>query len=70
MALLRKLKIACNLTYLLISHDLSTVRLLADRIMVMRDGKIVETGNVSEIFQTPKNEYTRALVLKSGILSQ
>jgi len=70
MSLLRQLKNSHNLTYLLISHDLMTVRLLADRILVLRSGKIIESGSVTEIFKAPHNEYTRELVLRAGILPQ
>jgi peptide/nickel transport system ATP-binding protein len=51
-----------NLTCLFISHDLSVVRHLSDRVAVMQRGKIVEIGTVSEIFEQPKHDYTRALL--------
>ena len=47
---------------LFISHDLSVVRYMCDRIMVMQKGKIVESGNADEIYQHPKSEYTKELL--------
>ncbi len=51
-----------GLTYLLITHDLSVVEYLADRVAVMYLGRIVELGTVDEIFMDPKHPYTRALL--------
>ena len=51
-----------NLTMLFISHDLGVVRYLSDRILVMKDGRMVESGSVHEIFSAPQQEYTRALL--------
>jgi microcin C transport system ATP-binding protein len=59
--LLRELQRRRNLTYLFISHDLRVVAALASRLIVMRDGKVVEEGPAVEIFQRPKSPYTRAL---------
>jgi len=67
MRLLRDLKAALGLTLLLISHDLSTVRLLADRILVMRTGKIVESGTVTDIISKPQTDYACELVRQAGI---
>jgi microcin C transport system ATP-binding protein len=50
-----------NLTYLFISHDLRVVAALASRLLVMRDGKVVEEGDAAELFRAPKTAYTRAL---------
>lgn len=47
---------------LFISHDLAVVRRIADRIIVMKDGKILEEGTTKEIFLQPKSEYTKALI--------
>jgi microcin C transport system ATP-binding protein len=59
--LLRDLQARRNLTYLFISHDLKVVAALASRLIVMRNGKVVEEGVASELFKNPKEEYTRAL---------
>jgi microcin C transport system ATP-binding protein len=50
-----------NLTYLFISHDLRVVAALASRLLVMRAGKVVESGDAAELFRNPKTDYTRAL---------
>jgi peptide/nickel transport system ATP-binding protein len=47
---------------LFISHDLGVVRYLSDRIVVMKEGVLVETGSVSQVFETPTQDYTRALL--------
>ena len=59
--LLRDLQKRRNLTYLFISHDLRVVSALASRLIVMRNGKVVEEGAAAEIFRRPQSEYTRAL---------
>ncbi len=59
--LLRDLQKRHNLTYLFISHDLRVVAALASHLLVMRHGKIVESGNAAELFRNPKTDYTRAL---------
>src|SRR2546421_7073461 len=59
--LLRALQKRRNLTYMFISHDLRVVAALACRLLVMRYGKVVETGAAAEIFKRPQSEYTRAL---------
>ncbi len=51
-----------NLTMLFISHDLAVVRYIADRVMVMRDGVIVEQGTTADLWQTPQADYTRQLL--------
>lgn len=51
-----------NLTMLFISHDLSVVRYIADRIAVMHHGKLVETGSTEPLFSAPKHEYTKRLL--------
>lgn len=60
--LLADLKKHLGLTYLFISHDLSTLRVLADRLAVMYLGEIVEIGPASEIYDSPRHPYTRALL--------
>jgi len=59
--LLQELKERFRLTYLFISHDLRVVRALASEIIVMRRGKVVESGEARAVFHTPRNDYTRAL---------
>jgi microcin C transport system ATP-binding protein len=60
--LLRELQVKNRLAYLFISHDLRVVRALADTVMVLRNGKIVEHGPAQGIFATPREAYTRALI--------
>jgi microcin C transport system ATP-binding protein len=59
--LLRDIQKRRGLTYLFISHDLKVVSALASRIMVMRDGKVVEAGPAADVFKNPQSDYTRAL---------
>ena len=60
--LLRRLQQQFNLTYLFVSHDLSVVRHVADRIAVMYLGKIVELSDRDELYASPKHPYTKALL--------
>jgi peptide/nickel transport system ATP-binding protein len=60
--LLNELKKDLSLTMLFISHDLSVVRYMSDRIMVMHKGKIVEEGMAEEVYHHPRNPYTRQLI--------
>ncbi len=60
--LLNNLKREFNLTIIFISHDLSVVRYISDRIMVMNKGKIEETGNADDIYHHPQKEYTKRLI--------
>ena len=59
--LLRDLQMRRGLAYMFISHDLKVVRALATDLIVMRHGKVVESGTAAEIFANPQSEYTRAL---------
>jgi microcin C transport system ATP-binding protein len=59
--LLRDLQKRHELTYLFISHDLRVVAALASRLLVMRQGKVVESGAAADLFKNPKSDYTRAL---------
>ncbi len=59
--LLRDLQRRRGLAYLFISHDLKVVRALAAEIIVMRNGRVVETGPAADIFANPQSDYTRAL---------
>ncbi|WP_442579958.1 ABC transporter ATP-binding protein [Mesorhizobium sp. ASY16-5R] len=60
--LLRALQAKHNLAYLFISHDLKVIRALANEVIVMRNGQIVEHGPAVDIFERPKTDYTRALI--------
>jgi microcin C transport system ATP-binding protein len=60
--LLRELQTRHGLAYLFISHDLRVVRALAHEILVMRDGKILETGSTERVMTQPQHPYTRALM--------
>ena len=60
--LLRSLQAKHDLAYLFISHDLKVVRALANDVIVMRNGKVVEHGPSEQIFERPQTEYTRALI--------
>ena len=51
-----------NLTYIFISHDLSVVKLMSDRMMVMNAGKVVEFGAADAIYENPQSEYTKKLI--------
>jgi microcin C transport system ATP-binding protein len=63
--LLRKLQAKHNLGYLFISHDLRVVRALANEVIVMRNGLVVERGDSEQIFNTPQEDYTKALLAAS-----
>lgn len=60
--LLRELQEEFELSYLFIAHDLDVVRHLCDRLLVMRGGVVVESGDTASVTDTPANEYTRALL--------
>ena len=63
--LLYELKMEYRLSYIFVSHDLNVVYQLCDRVMVLRDGIIVESGSIEEIFNSPKHEYTKQLLKSS-----
>ncbi|MDB6078356.1 MAG: transporter ATP-binding protein [Akkermansiaceae bacterium] len=60
--LLKKLRAELQLTMIFITHDLGVVRYLADRIVVMHSGKIVEEGEAEALFRNPRNDYTKKLL--------
>ncbi len=60
--LLRDLQARYKLAYLFISHDLKVVRALADEVVVLRHGKVVERGSATQVFQAPQTPYTQALI--------
>jgi peptide/nickel transport system ATP-binding protein len=60
--LLNDLKEEFGFTFIFISHDLSVVRHMSDRILVMKEGKIVESGEAETLFKHPENEYTKQLL--------
>jgi microcin C transport system ATP-binding protein len=76
--LLRELQKRRSLAYLFISHDLKVVKALANEVVVMRNGRVVEQGPASEIFASPREDYTRALLAaafeiataREGVVSQ
>jgi microcin C transport system ATP-binding protein len=60
--LLRDLQSRHNLAYLFISHDLKVVRAMANYLIVMKDGIIVEQGHADQLFQSPQTHYTQRLM--------
>jgi len=60
--LLQDLKERLGISYLFVSHDLHVVRLLCDRVIVMRAGKIVEQGSCEQVLEAPQAQYTRELI--------
>ena len=60
--LLRDLQVKLGLAYLFISHDLKVVRALSHKVMVMKQGDVVEVGDAADIFDAPQSEYTKALM--------
>jgi peptide/nickel transport system ATP-binding protein len=60
--LLNRLKQELNLTYIFISHDLSVVRYMSDRMAVMQSGKIVEMGDADTLYANPQTDYTKELI--------
>jgi peptide/nickel transport system ATP-binding protein len=60
--LLNELKEEFGLTYIFISHDLSVVKYMSDRMVVMQEGKIEEMGDADQIYESPKTAYTKQLI--------
>lgn len=65
--LLNNLQQKYGLSYIFISHDLSVVRALSDRVMVMSKGQVVEMGTTQQIFDNPQDDYTRLLINASNL---
>ncbi|MBO4346791.1 MAG: ABC transporter ATP-binding protein [Lachnospiraceae bacterium] len=59
---LKELNRETGTSILFISHDLSVIKALCDKVVVMKDGLVVEEGSVKEIFENPRNDYTRQLI--------
>jgi microcin C transport system ATP-binding protein len=64
--LLRGLQRKYGLAYLFISHDLKVVRAMSHKVMVMKQGDVVEAGSAEQIFDRPQTDYTRALIAAAG----
>ncbi len=68
-SLLRDLQARRGMSYLFISHDLAVVRAMAHRIMVLKEGELIEEGECLEVLANPRTDYTRALVKAAGLAS-
>jgi len=60
--ILKKLQQRLNVTYILISHDLSVINYIADEIMIIKDGYVIEHNTTNNIFKNPQNKYTKKLI--------
>lgn len=67
--LLKSIQKKLSITYLFISHDLRVIRFMADSVAVMKDGKIVEEGDVDKVYTSPRHPYTKALLLAAKDIS-
>lgn len=65
--LLRQLQRELRVSYLFITHDLAIVRHVADRVAVLRRGRIVETGPTEQVYENPREAYTRALIAAAPV---
>jgi microcin C transport system ATP-binding protein len=60
--LLQQLQRTHGMAYLLITHDMAVIRAMAHQVLVMQEGKILESGTVDQVLDAPRHGYTRALV--------
>ncbi|MBN1132543.1 MAG: ABC transporter ATP-binding protein [Bacteroidales bacterium] len=60
--LLNDLKLIYGLTYIFISHDLTVVKYMSDRVIIMKSGEIIESGQTGQVYRNPEHEYTRKLI--------
>ena len=65
--LFQKLKENKKISYLFISHDINVVKKISDRLLIIKDGEIIESGAKEKIFSKPEKEYTKKLIAISGI---
>lgn len=65
--LFQKLKKEDNISYLFISHDINVVKKISDRILIIKDGEIIESGTKDKIFSSPQEEYTKKLIEISSL---
>ena len=68
--LLTDLQDELGVSYLFISHDLGVIHHMSDRILVMKDGRVVESGTADEVFEHPQDPYTRRLLTALPRLAQ
>ncbi len=66
--LLKRLKAEKGLTYVFIAHDLAVIRYMCDRVGVMRNGRMIETGSVGDVFRSPQHSYTKLLLESVPVL--
>jgi peptide/nickel transport system ATP-binding protein/oligopeptide transport system ATP-binding protein len=67
---LQQLRSELNLTYVFISHNLAVIRQICDRTIVMKRGEIIEQGDTEQIFLSPREDYTKALIESGRKTSQ
>ena len=68
MELMKKLQKEMDLSVLFISHDLRVVYQMCDRVLIMKDGRIVESGETEEVYFSPQEDYTKALLKAAGVV--